>query len=76
MALNPALQELLAAETAALSPAIVHVITADDASLAAIGPNPLAPQTAAAALTAGVGQAEREEQKLKAIWETRPRRYP
>jgi NTE family protein len=76
MAPNPNLQALLDAETAALAPATVHIIAADGASLAVIGANPLAPQTAAAALAAGALQAGREQQNLKTIWNTRPRQHP
>ncbi len=48
--------------------ATVHMITADDASLAAIGPNPLTSETARAALNAGAAQAAREHDTLNAIW--------
>jgi NTE family protein len=73
---NPNLQALLEAEVAALAPATVHIIAADGASLTAIGANPLASQTAAAALAAGALQAGREQQNLKAMWDTRPRQHP
>ena len=73
---NPNLQALLDAEVAALAPATVRIIAADGASLTAIGANPLASQTAAAALAAGALQAGREQQNLKTMWNTRPRQHP
>ena len=64
---------LLDAEIAALGQATVRVITADAASLAAIGPNPLSAVPAKAALNAGVMQAAREHGTVKEIWD--PRQY-
>ena len=55
-------------EVAALDAATVHVIVADDASLAAIGPNPLSAETGRAAFVAGPAQAEREIKALKSVW--------
>lgn len=62
------LQPLLEAEIASLNDAKVHVITADDASLAAIGPDLLSTETTNAALDAGRAQAEREGDALRSIW--------
>jgi NTE family protein len=73
---DPNLQALLDAEVAALAPATVYIIAADSASLTAIGANPLASQTAAAALAAGALQAGREQQNLKTMWNTRPGQHP
>jgi NTE family protein len=53
------LRPLLDAEIAALGDAQVRVIVPDEASLAAIGPNPLAADAAPAALRAGAAQAAR-----------------
>lgn len=61
-------RSLLDAETAALGDASVHVVVADDASLAAIGPDPLAVDTGAAAVEAGAAQARREVEALRAVW--------
>ena len=71
LAPNPNFQALLAAEITALGQATVHMITADDASLAAIGPNPLSSETARAALDAGATQAAREHDTVNAIWHSR-----
>jgi NTE family protein len=68
------LQAKLDAEIAALGPATVHVVTADEESLAAIGPNPLAAETARAALDAGAAQARREISALQGTWPSRTRR--
>jgi NTE family protein len=65
------LRALLDAEIAALGEATVRIITADAASLAAIGPNPLSAATAKAALEAGVSQAAREHSTLREIWDSR-----
>jgi NTE family protein len=65
------LRAVLNAEIAALGDATVRVVTADAASLAAIGPNPLSGTSAKAALNAGVIQAAREYSALREIW-TRP----
>ena len=56
MSLNPYLRGLLDSEVGALGEATVRVIVADDASLAAIGPNPGSAETAPAALEAGAAQ--------------------
>jgi NTE family protein len=69
--LNDYLQAKLDAEIRALGPATVHVMTADDESLAAIGPDAPSAEAAQAALDAGVAQARREISTLKAIWPTR-----
>jgi NTE family protein len=69
--LNDHLRATLDAEIAGLGPATVHVVTADSASLAAIGPNPLSAATARAALEAGLAQAHREIGALEAAWVSR-----
>ncbi len=71
---NDYLQAKLDAEIAALGPATVHVVTADEESLAAIGPDALAAGTAQAALDAGAAQARREISALRATWPSRARR--
>lgn len=71
MAPDANLRALLDAEIAALGKATVRVITADPASLAAIGPNPLSAVSAKAALNAGVMQAAHEHNMLKEIWDPR-----
>jgi NTE family protein len=53
-------RRLLEVETAALGSARVRVIVADEASLAAIGPDSLSIDAAPAALEAGLAQARRE----------------
>jgi NTE family protein len=58
--LNPHLQGQLDTEVAKLGDATVNVIVADDESLAAIGPDPLAVETVPAAVDAGAAQAKRE----------------
>jgi NTE family protein len=60
ISLNPFLQGQLDAEVAILGDATVNVIIADEASLAAIGPDPLAVDTMPAALDAGAARAQRE----------------
>jgi NTE family protein len=70
MPLNEFLRGKLDAEMTALGEANVHVITADDESLAAIGPDPLSPEAAQRGLDAGEAQAAREVDPLRAIWET------
>jgi NTE family protein len=67
------LRALLDAEVAALGEATVRIITADTASLAAIGPSPLSAASAKAALDAGVSQAAREHSTLREIWDSRQR---
>jgi NTE family protein len=71
MALNPYIQAQLDGELAALGHATVRVLVADEASLAAIGPNPISPEAAPAALAAGAAQAERELASLRAVWPQR-----
>jgi NTE family protein len=60
ISLNPYLQGQLDAEVAELGEATVNVIIADEASLAAIGPDPLSSDTIPAAVDAGAAQAQRE----------------
>jgi NTE family protein len=69
--LNDYLRATLDAEVAALGTAAVHVLTADQESLAAIGPNAFDPKAVAAAAEAGTAQARREIAKLRAIWPAR-----
>jgi NTE family protein len=69
--LNDYLRVKLDAEIRALGPAAVHVVTADEQSLAAIGPDANADDTAQAALGAGMAQAHREIAALHAIWPSR-----
>ncbi len=61
-------RECLDRERAALGSSDVHVLAADDASLAAIGPNAQDPGRRGAALDAGGVQAERELDALAAKW--------
>jgi len=68
MPLNDYLQAKLDAEISALGPATVHVVTADEKSLAAIGPDANSADAAGAALDAGEAQASREIAALQAIW--------
>ena len=63
--LNDYLQAKLDAEIAALGPATVHVVTADQESLAAIGPDALAAETAQAALDTGAAQPARRSARCK-----------
>ncbi len=65
--LNDYLRAKLDAEVKALGPATVHVVTADEQSLAAIGPDALSAEAAQAALEAGMAQARREIAALHAI---------
>jgi NTE family protein len=69
--LNDYLRAKLDAEVKALGPAAVHVVTADQQSLAAIGPDALSAEAAQAALEAGMAQARRESAALHAIWPSR-----
>jgi NTE family protein len=69
--LNDYLRAKLDAEVRALGPAAVHVVTADEQSLAAIGPDALSAGAAQAALQAGMTQALRESAALHAIWPSR-----
>jgi NTE family protein len=72
--LNDYLRAKLDAEIAALGSATVHVVTADEESLAAIGPDALGAETAQAALDAGAAQARREISALHATWSSRASR--
>jgi NTE family protein len=72
--LNEYLQSKLDSELAALGPATVHVIVADEASIAAIGPDPLSAAAAPTALAAGLAQAKREIDALQPIWHARENR--
>jgi NTE family protein len=72
--LNDYLQAKLDAEIRALGPAAVHVVTADEQSLAAIGPDANSNDTAQAALDVGAAQALREIAALHAIWTARASR--
>jgi NTE family protein len=69
MAADPNFRGLLDTEIATLGHATVEVITPDEASLTAIGPNVLASETAAAALGAGTAQAAREHEPLTTTWQ-------
>jgi NTE family protein len=71
--LNDYLQATLDAEINALGPATVHVVLADEQSLAAIGPDALSATAARAAAEAGMGQARQEITALQAIWPSRTR---
>ena len=66
--LTDAFRARLDRETDVLSPSDVHVIAADDASLAAIGPNAMDPARRGVALGAGLAQAEREIDALAEKW--------
>ena len=57
------------AEIAALGEAATHLIAADEASLAALGSNPLDPDHREPALEAGQAQAPRELDALAAFWQ-------
>ncbi|GAA0431048.1 patatin-like phospholipase family protein [Leifsonia naganoensis] len=59
---------LPAVELAALEPARVHAIFADDASLAAIGVNPLDPSTRPASARAGRELGRRVASQVAAFW--------
>jgi NTE family protein len=59
----------LDAEIAALGALAVHVVSADEQSLAAIGPDPNSAAAARAALEAGTAQASREIVRLKPVWQ-------
>ncbi len=65
---NPYLKRLLDTEIASLRDAAVRVITADEASLSAMGPDLLSVQTTQVALGAGKAQAARESETVRAIW--------
>lgn len=70
IASNPKLRALLDSEIALLGEATVRVVEANQASLAAIGPNPLSSETARPALAAGARQAATEHEPLREIWNT------
>ena len=69
MPLDGYLKAKLDAEVSLLGGATVHVVAADAASLAAIGPNPISADTAPAALEAGAAQSGREIEGLRPIWD-------
>ena len=69
MPLDGYLKAKLDAEVRLLGGATVHVVAADAASLAAIGPNPISADTAPAALEAGAAQSGREIEGLRPIWD-------
>ena len=58
----------LTAEVRTLARARVHVVHADEASVAAYGPNPLSPATRAASLRAGVEVGRTAAPALRAAW--------
>ena len=58
----------LDAEFAALAPAAVHVVYADDASVAAFGTNALSPTTRAASARAGRAVGAAEAAAVAAVW--------
>lgn len=58
----------LEADLASLEGATAHRLFADEASLAAMGPNLMAEDTVIAALDAGAAQAARELERLHAAW--------
>ena len=66
--LNGYLQAKLDAEIKALVSARVHIVIADEDSLAAIGPDAISADAALAALDAGIAQADREISAMQAIW--------
>ena len=68
LAMSDYLRSQLTAETAALGDAAVRLVVADEASVAAIGPNPISAATGAAAVAAGAAQAKRERGALQAVW--------
>jgi NTE family protein len=70
------LRAKLDAEIAALGPATVHVVTADEESLAAIGPDAGSAATARATLEAGVAQARREIAALRDAWTSPDQKRP
>jgi NTE family protein len=59
-------------ELAALEPAEVYVVSADEQSLAAFGTNPLAPATRAPSARAGRAVGRRHAAALAAFWQPRP----
>jgi NTE family protein len=72
--LNDYSRAMLDADVTALGGATVHVITADEQSVAAIGPDAASARTALAALDAGAAQAGREVAALQAVWHPRASR--
>jgi NTE family protein len=62
------LRAKLDAEIAALGALAVHVVSADEQSLAAIGPDPNSAAAAREALEAGAAQGRREVVRLKPVW--------
>jgi NTE family protein len=68
---NDYFRATLDAEVASLGTVAVHVLTADQESLAAIGPNPMADEAVPAAADAGTAQARRDIATLRAIWPAR-----
>jgi NTE family protein len=58
----------LEVEIAALAPAAVHVISADQASIDAFGPNPLSPAIRAASARAGRAVGAAQAAAVAAIW--------
>jgi NTE family protein len=68
ISLNAYLQRQLDAEVANLADATVNAIIADEPSLAAIGPDPLAVDTMPAAADGGATQAQREA----LVWDKEP----
>ena len=68
---NDYFRATLDAEVAALGTAAVHVLTADQESLAGIGPDAAAAGAVPAAADAGTAQARRDIARLRAIWPAR-----
>jgi NTE family protein len=66
--LNDYLRVKLDTEVATLGTATVHIIFANDESLAAIGPNPLSTHARIAALDAGAAQANQELERLRVVF--------
>lgn len=66
--LNALFQARLDREVAALGDAAVHVVVPSEASLAAIGPDPLSAQAARAALDAGRAQSGAEAPAVASAW--------
>ena len=66
--LDDGLTKLVDDEVAALQPGTAHVIGADEASVAAIGPNPLDPSTRPAVFAAARAQAAQLAAELARFW--------
>jgi NTE family protein len=66
--LNPYLTRLLDTEVAELRDAHIQLIVPNEASIDAIGSNPLSAETSLAALEAGATQAQLEVNDLSASW--------